>query len=1143
MNKSDPTGEQAGGSVAGDWLQFEGQTVRERLVHALRYELLGPEHADEVLMQSPATRYLAGMLAPRGAEMDPVEDDQLEADAGAEESLETAVPVSRTLAPSSIGISFVVDADEKCNALQIIASWGEYEKVEQPLTVPLEEANEVDRDEDPNVTIAKKRRPVYEWRRIPHSVQLALPSLAEGRSPPVSVGSDIHLEWLVRTVANRAVISVFLVNARLAPAGRRAPDEMWLYQPELRVTGDNAPFIARTLKQSEDSLPDVDPDVASADLVYRKQYEFATGHGVAVDWDVDSALAGRATAVWTNVLPMREVPIVKPWGADDLPPLDMMKLGQATDADAVAAMLSPLLDAYGTWIAARHAETATLSAGHSSVAHDHVALAEQCLSRMKSGLELLRSDPIAFDAFCFANRAMALQREASVRVLRSRRGLDVPSFIEKKWRPFQIGFILACLKGIADPLSEDRDIADLLWFPTGGGKTEAYLGLTAFTLAHRRLRGDIGDRDSSAGTAVLMRYTLRLLTIQQFQRATALICACELLRNEDPNIWGEEPFMIGLWVGGTVTPNSYTDSKDALERLKRDEAVREKSPYQVVYCPWCGEDMPAHNYSCDDDLERTLIKCSNRECPFSMTKSQLGLPVLLVDEEIYRNPPSMLLATVDKFAQMAWNGRIQSLFGRVTKRCPRHGFISAGEAHPNRHGETRGWGRARVEPVQKMLAPPDLIIQDELHLISGPLGTLVGIYESAVDGLSSRTVGTKRVRPKVIASTATIRRASQQMRALFNREVAVFPPQGLEAGDSFFARQDPASPGRLYLGVFAPGKSIKTSLVRIYAAMLCRALAEYEATPTTEADAYMTLVGYFNSLRELGGALRLVDDDVPARLRVLQRRGFGPRRLLYEKSELTSRVRSSEIASTLKQLERTFSTKERGRYPIDVLLASNMLSVGVDIDRLGLMVVTAQPKTSAEYIQATSRVGRVFPGLVIESYNWSRPRDTSHYERFRHYHDTFYRHVEATSVTPFSARARDRALPGVLVSYLRLDDPNLSAEQSANAFDPMNAGVSRVIEELVARAYDVTERDDVRTETEQQLKNLTAEWKQWTSPPAVQPLVYTGRGLTAKDPPKTALLQPMEYRGDRGLWQVAGSLREVEGEIPLVLLDPIEELQ
>ena len=641
-----------------------------------------------------------------------------------------------------------------------------------------------------------------------------------------------------------------------------------------------------------------------------------------------------------------------------------------------------------------------------------------------------------------------------------------------------------------------------------------------------------------------MRYTLRLLTLQQFQRAAALLCACEVVRREDPQRWGDARFTIGLWVGESVTPNRYEDAKDALAKLLRGERVYEGSPYQVLFCPWCGTDLTPQHYACDDDLERTLVRCPNQGCDFHTAITAEGLPLLLVDEEIYRHPPSLLLATVDKFAQLAWNPRIQALFGHVDRFCPRHGFLTSADDHSVRHNETRGWPAVELRRAEARLAPPDLIIQDELHLISGPLGTLVGIYETVVEGLCTREISGREIRPKVITSTATIRRASVQIEALFDRKMHIFPPLGIDADDSFFAQEDETRPGRLYVGVYAPGKSVKTALVRVYAAMLSRTKFEFDVVSPTEtalkaeADSYMTLVGYFNSLRELGGALRLVDDDVPARVRVLLKRGFGPSRIIYEIKELTSRKRSFEIAETLKQMDRTFMKVERGVYPIDVLLASNMLSVGVDIDRLSIMVVSAQPKTSAEYIQATSRVGRVHPGLVIEVYNWVRPRDTSHYERFIHYHDTFYRHVEATSVTPFSTRARDRALPAVFVSWVRQAVMNLAREQEANNFRSVIIDIKQIIERIAARAGRVTERDDVRDDTLQKLKNLSAEWEALTS--RQKPLVYTGRGLKTHDTTKTVLLSHMETPQARGRWVAAGSLREVETEIDVILTDEPE---
>lgn len=1124
-------------------IQFPGDSIRDRLVAALEYELLGPSEANEVISQSPATRYLVGMLAPQQTQVAQEEDDGSDASAEGENGSEPPAPVNLTLNPSSIGLSFVVD--ETALPIHITASWGEYAKREAGEETLVEEASDLEVEGDPDES-PKKKRKKQEWHRTHHEETVELSPLKAGRSKPIEVGDDIHVEWMVRSLegksGNTYVVSVFLLNARRAPADRRPSDETWIYQPTLRIDSLGKGILPRRVSRQH---IDFDPDVASADLIYRNRLEFATGHGVAASWDLHEA-AEKAPAIWTEVLPRRRVPIVKPLeGAMPEATLSMDVLSTAA-ADEIGSLLRPLAQAYSSWIDDRETDLGSVESPDDVTAKHHLQLARTSLERINAGIRLIEQDSVSLQAFQFANLAMARQRRASVRVLAIRRGKIPPldGEIAVQWRPFQLGFILQCLVGIAEPSHSDREIADLLWFPTGGGKTEAYLGLTAFVLGHRRLRPD--KLDASAGTAVLMRYTLRLLTIQQFQRATALLCACESIRESDRVIWGEAPFTIGLWVGQSVTPNSYVDAKEALEKLVRGESVYEKSPFQVLFCPWCGTDLEPSDYISDDDLERTLVKCPNGKCEFAPHKSRFGLPVLLVDQEIYRHPPSLLLATVDKFAQMAWNGRVQALFGRVDRYCERHGYLSAGEDHPAKHRETSGWPPASVREVESRLSPPDLIIQDELHLISGPLGTLVGLYETAVEGLCARTIDGVDVLPKVIASTATVRRAGQQIEAIFDKKIFVFPPLGLDAGDSFFAKEDEKGSGRLYVGVYAPGKSIKTALVRVYAAMLLRAKVEFDNIDPSdvegrkEADAYMTLVGYFNSLRELGGARRLVDDDVPARMRVLMRRGFGPRRFIYEPKELTSRARSSEIGHTLKQLDRTFLDIQRGKFPIDVLLASNMISVGVDIDRLGLMVVSAQPKTSAEYIQASSRVGRVHPGLVMEVYNWIRPRDTSHYERFAHYHDTFYRHVEATSVTPFSARARDRALPGVLTSFVRQMEPAMSPESGAQHIRSVDEAVAAVTQQIADRAERVTGRAEVRSATELKLKNLVGEWRDLTDgDPA---LVYSGRGLTKEKREATPILiRSMEASGGKGIWEVAGSLREVEPEVDVILMDGNEE--
>ena len=1117
------------------YYEAQGNTVRGRLLDALKTDLLGPESREEVLTQRPSTRYLIGMLAPQGTSLSPSDDEGTDATVDGAEEQETGPRVSQQLAPSTIGLSFIVDSD--CSSIRIRASWGEYKREEKAegLDINPVEAGDIDPDGDPETTATTKHKE-YEWIRVPFEITQEI-RLSEGRGSD-EISNGVSIEWLAETIEGRPVISVFLVNSRTAPAGRRPPDEDWMYQPEISITGDGPVFLPRQFRRSH---PNEDPDLASADLSYRRKQEFAVGHGVAAGWDSDMQDISRVGRIYTTIIPSREVFTVR--GPTNLPSLSMDELGRAKSPEQMIAHLEPLLDAYAEWIEQQRSEVDEISPPDDEVARDHIVAQEQSLQRMRLGIECLTSRD-AFEAFRFANRAMALQRRTTVCVLSRRRSEPAPTEdqIPAEWRPFQMGFILQSLMSLVRPSHPDRQVADLLWYPTGGGKTEAYLGLTAFTFALRRLQVGDGRYDWSGGTAVLMRYTLRLLTIQQFQRALTLVCACEVLRQEDIDKWGEERFTIGLWVGQSVTPNSYEDSKSALEDFRQGRRVFRKSPYQILHCPWCGEDILPEHYLADNDYERTLIKCFDRNCPFGVVNSELGLPALVVDEEIYREPPSLVLATVDKFAQMAWNGRIKALFGRVDRRCSRHGYIVQGEDHPRRHNATRGLNSTVIEELELSLAPPDLIIQDELHLIAGPLGSLVGIYESVIDGLTTRETDDGYVRAKIVASTATVRRAQSQIRALFDRDADIFPPLGIDSTDSFFAVEERDEPGRLYVGVFGPGKSIKTTLVRTYAALLSRAKFEFDravdADPKGEevevADAYMTLVGYFNSLRELGGVRRLLDDDVPGRLRVLNRREFGPRRILYEKDrELTSRRASFEIADTLGALDRTFKSPESGSYPIDVLLASNMISVGVDINRLGLMVVSAQPKTTAEYIQATSRVGRKHPGLIVEVYNWVRPRDISHYERFTHYHDTFYRHVEATSVTPFSERARDRALKGVLTSFVRQDVPGLSLpNKAASSFDRTHNRVVEIIASLRERAYRVTGNEDVASETEQLLNVLTSEWHTWAR--ENDRLDYIASSWQNNQ--VAVLIRAMEQSYGRGAWPVATSLREVEEEIDVVLL-------
>ena len=682
-----------------------------------------------------------------------------------------------------------------------------------------------------------------------------------------------------------------------------------------------------------------------------------------------------------------------------------------------------------------------------------------------------------------------------------------------------MAFILLNIKSILDPTCEERNWVDLLWFPTGGGKTEAYLGLASFVMALRRLRGVSEGIEGYAGTTILMQYTLRLLTIQQFQRATALICAAEYLRSKNPDKWGTESFSIGLWVGGGTTPNQLESgdesAKAILMDLKKGSKVYGANPIQLHNCPACGEELTVDCYSIEQEV--LTIYCKNEKCFFHKNV----IPAYTVDEAIYYMCPTILIGTVDKFARLPWNGKIATLFGKVDRYCERHGFIREGEKHAKTHQVTGEFSKSRTVEIHHLL-PPELIIQDEFHLISGPLGSMVGLYETAIDFLSMTDINGEKIFPKVVASTATIRRADKQVEGVFNREVRQFPPSGVNAENSFFSYEVPndQNPGRKYMGLCFPGSSGKTSLVRIYASLLQKGYLSREEGKNV--NPYWTLAGYFNSLRELGGALRLVEDDIPDRIKYLvKEKEIKTRRLIKRTEELTSRIDATDIPKILNKLELPFTNDES----VDVLLSTNMISVGVDIDRLGVMVVTGQPKSTSEYIQATSRVGRKFPGLVVTLYNWSRPRDISHYEQFIPYHSKFYAHVEASSVTPFSYRSRDKGLKAVVIGLLRQLDARLYQNSSAKEFNMDNGYVDEIKQYIMARCNDIDEIDNENIEDE-----IDQIFRWWFTRVNEEPdnLSYQQYPFTPKETP--VLFRNINQEIPQAAL-IPDSLRDVEAEV------------
>lgn len=874
--------------------------------------------------------------------------------------------------------------------------------------------------------------------------------------------------------------TVVLVNKeKVEKYGR---DLKSIFQPEIKIKTEDNPGIILVEEQNKQLIKgklDLDYEEESLELLYRNKKNYATGHGVSTAQDVDDKGKGD---IFTTFLPRYKVPSMN-FEIKDLSKersneiLSMKNLSDISDLSKEEKIknLRDLVSLYDGWIKGLRKEFRELDSRFKNAAEKHIKECELSSKRMKKGIDLIEKNENVYVAFSLMNRALLMQRvhshveerfpDSSIELngklskkLKQNFKKEFPEFdyksieVEKaKWRPFQIGFILMSLESIVNPSCKERDIVDLIWVPTGGGKTEAYLGLSAFTIFLRRLR----NPKKGGGTAILMRYTLRLLAAQQFIRASILICACELIRREGKYNLGDEKITIGLWIGSNQTPNKkkgskeYKGAKEYCRDLKKivdnkfylDFKKDENNKFQLLKCPWCGTKLEK-DYVFDEEEKNKKkrekgiqvgtwgynfngktneIFCPEDKCPFTKGKS---LPVQVVDECIYEEPPTLLFGTVDKFAMLTWVENASRLF-------------ALDEGNEN--------------------LSPELIIQDELHLISGPLGTIVGLYETAIDAMCSE----KGIKPKIIASTATIRRAKDQCNQLYVRDVKQFPSSGLSVEDSFFTKENKDAPGRMYVGLLPTGKTLTTTQVRLMSALTNR--VKLLDIPEKVKSEYWTLVCYFNTLKELGMTNTLIQADIQDNINIVSNRLLKRKytRGLFNVSELTSRKTANEINKTLDELEINYSdeNKAKKKYAIDVLLASNMISVGVDVSRLNLMMVLEQPKLTAEYIQATSRVGRNNPGLIFTLYSPSRSRDKSHYEMFYDYHQSFYKHVEPTSITCFSEPVIDRMLHSVFIAMVR-HILGLASEDSASLFNTSVYDVDKIKNIILDRVSKLLDKKD-----------------------------------------------------------------------------------
>lgn len=1068
---------------------------RDGLLNYLERHLIGPASEDDSSLDSPPTvRYAVGTLYPQEIGVsDALEGEDVDAGVGDRADgpeggpADDPVALSSQWMPASVGLSFVV----RGNRLTVQASAARYE-VESEDAAPMEEVadaagaprGEPSEDPDKPASIGRRRK----WVRTPPTdelmraeLQLNAPSISEPLQEEFAVfdgRATVHVLW--RPLEAARLVTVTLLNNQTceSPSGD-ALGLATLFEVALECTpGDGASIT----EYPAPIVIELDDEEAELALLYRHRRVFAVGHGCAAGWDSGDGLS--ADRVRVDWIPRFETPRLMPVRDESSEALTLARLAAESDGEVLHRILSEFIAPYVPWIEDVANETdvpEALRGAHERIV-ERLRIAE---SRIRAGIELLRTDELARTAFGLANEAVraAILRD-SVRQGEPRRPDAVePDAIgagrdEPRWFPFQLAFQLSCLPSLLDPGHPDRATVDLLWFPTGGGKTEAYLGLAATAILHRRMTG------GGAGPTVLTRYTLRLLTIQQFQRTATLICAVELMRR-GRNDLGDLPIRLGLWIGqDRGTPNTINRAREAVHEL--EEGSGTASPFQIDRCPWCGTTLilggdsrnkVTHGFSVPDN-DSFLIRCLTTGCPFSEE-----IPVQVVDQAIYSAPPEFIVGTVDKFAQLPWQEHAGRILG---------------------HGSGLG---------------PSLIIQDELHLLTGPLGTMVGLYEIAVE----RLISSNGSAPKVIASTATIRRAEDQARGLFGRDVRAFPPSGTRFGASFFAEEaEPADgdPGRLYAGVMPQTQTALFAVIQVLAALL-QGVKDVERLTEAEKDAYGTIVAYHNSLRELGATMTASRDDVPERLKVYARDDGTKQRSMDPDAivELNSNVGGEDLVAILNRLSLPVSDAAS----IALLGTTNMFSVGVDVTRLGMMLMKSQPKTTSEYIQATSRVGRgQVPGLVVVTYSPSRARDRSHYEQFRSFHQALYRWVEPTTVTPFALPARNRALHAVLVSLVR-HELGLRVEADAGRFSSDDPRVLGVIEGIVRRVKLID--PDEATSAREQLERLALQWDD-AAEAAGERLRY--RSSTKQTTP---LLKDFYALGPG--WETPSSMRSVDVNTPL----------
>jgi len=1067
---------------------------RKRFIELTKQQLIGSDLKDNLLIgQKPLDRFFTGFLFPivEGEELEGgIETNGYNTLDNKEEAV-SVKKVKRYIPPSSAGFSFFITG--KNIQLRVFYNAVQYSLIG-------------DRDEQGKFIgqIWKKHYLADDGKEVVFTL--------DGARQYKIFDDKAKIDTLWRPYNDGYIVTVTMSNDTKIDATKsrkifnREQNENTLFEVKFKCIVEEGNIDVYPSKNKA-LLSEEEKEI---ELRYKDLHIYAVGHGTAVNWVKNKY---EKMEIWTDFLPAVEVPqVTADTGGKSDKVLEFNFLKNCGENDSVIHELNNFVNNYENWIVNQEVKANKEEEEDKKTAKNIIKNLTIAKKRMYEGIDLLKHDEYARIAFSTANDAMLKQWISGD----ANKGInkDKSSY---KWRPFQLAFVLMTLESATNEDSNFRDTLDLIWFPTGGGKTEAYLGLMAFLFIYRRLKYPA----SSGGTVTLMRYTLRLLTAQQFLRASRVICALELIRQKKVNIFGEEPFSIGLWVGSASSPNTFNQVKKIIEEKQFSKLV-------LNSCPWCNTLFTEANYRWSEDSFH--FTCHNDKCDFGKVNNNI-LPCNVVDEALYQKPPSLLISTVDKFARLAWEERAGSFFGNNGNR------------------------------------PPELIIQDELHLISSALGSIVGLYEVAIDTV----LISRGMRAKYIASTATIKNAAKQVKTLFAREMAIFPPPGLRYDDSYFAKTVPLEQkaGRLYVGYLAPLLDRQHCLEPLAAALLSNPVKLFKDDEQF-MDKWWTQIVYHGSLKGVGNSRTLYQGGVRSYLHnftlenikndiekefpnFLKDRNF---KSINDFSEIidtnvkaivdqylpvrdigVKTLTSNQTAEENAQIFDALAKDKDDNEAIDVALATNMISVGLDVSRLALMIINGQPLTTAEYIQASSRVGRgETPGIVFVNYYKTQARSLSHYENFRSYHDSFYRFVEPTSLTPFTFQARSRALHAALVIAIRHSGIGILHNDMAGDFNKENDLVRKVIKEMKIRCkLAIGNNKDAVKKTNEHIDSLVLEWAnevEYCKKNKIK-LVYNSNDRNFNN-------VICNFETENGLWQTLQSMRNVESSALLKLVKGVK---